>query len=159
MYTTQRATHKITTTTTGAADPATCTIDANASIETVDAYFTDGGRQRTNIYDAGALAVGACINGPALLIQPICVIVVEPGWIASRMPSGDIAIRAKGHAASVTPGGARALPRSADPVMLSIFAHRFMGIAEQMGRTLQRTSLSVNIKERLDFSCALFDQV
>jgi 5-oxoprolinase (ATP-hydrolysing) len=45
---------------------------------------------------------------------------------------------------------------AADPVQLSIFGHRFMGIAEQMGRTLQRTSISVNIKERLDFSCAVF---
>jgi 5-oxoprolinase (ATP-hydrolysing) len=46
----------------------------------------------------------------------------------------------------------------ADPILLSVFSHRFMGIAEQMGRTLQRTSMSVNIKERLDFSCALFAQ-
>ncbi|EFN55823.1 hypothetical protein CHLNCDRAFT_145342 [Chlorella variabilis] len=90
--------------------------------------------------------------GPVMLIDDISTIVVEPGWTAHITASRDVRIelgqRQQQHVSSDT---------ECDPIQLAIFSHRFMGIAEQMGRVLQRTSISVNIKERLDFSCALFD--
>lgn len=76
--------------------------------------------------------------------------VVEPGCTAVITRTGDIEIE-------VTEMSEKKVTTAYDEIYLSIFSHRFMGIAEQMGRTLQRTSISVNIKERLDFSCALFD--
>ena len=99
------------------------------------------------------LPVGAGVDGPALIIEPHQTIVVEQGWRAS--------ITAKNH---VLMTRVESLPRreaigaKADPVMLEIFNHLFMSIAEQMGVTLQNTAYSVNIKERLDFSCAVFDR-
>ena len=100
-----------------------------------------------------ALAVGAGVDGPALIIEPHQTIVVEQGWRAE--------ITAKNHVVMtrVEPMPRReAIGTKADPVMLEIFNHLFMSIAEQMGVTLQNTAYSVNIKERLDFSCALFDR-
>ena len=91
------------------------------------------------------------IQGPAIIIQEVATVVVEPHCHALITSEGDIEITVQ--SGSRPPINAT----TADPVYLSVFAHRFMGIAEQMGRTLQRTSISVNIKERLDFSCALFD--
>jgi 5-oxoprolinase (ATP-hydrolysing) len=83
-------------------------------------------------------------------VQDVATVVVEPGCEASITASGDIAI-------VIQRSEELSISTKVDPIFLSIFSHRFMGIAEQMGRTLQRTSVSVNIKERLDFSCALFD--
>ena len=100
-----------------------------------------------------ALPVGAAVDGPALIIEPHQTIVVEHGWRAE--------ITAKNHVVMtrVEPMARReAVGTKADPVMLEIFNHLFMSIAEQMGVTLQNTAYSVNIKERLDFSCALFDR-
>ena len=104
------------------------------------------------------------IKGPAILIDDISTIVVEPGWIASITLDHNVKIdlctndEAKidhmAHMKDEEEGGASGV--ECDPIQLAIFAHRFMGVAEQMGKTLQRTSISVNIKERLDFSCALF---
>ncbi|KAG5187249.1 Hydantoinase B/oxoprolinase-domain-containing protein [Tribonema minus] len=87
-------------------------------------------------------------------LQDVSTVVIEPACEAAITPEGDITVavgQGRGRGAGLKAGG------PPDPIYLSIFAHRFMGIAEQMGRTLQRTSISVNIKERLDFSCALFD--
>ncbi|CAM9353868.1 unnamed protein product, partial [Hapterophycus canaliculatus] len=101
-------------------------------------------------------------KGPAILIQDVSTVVVEPGCTATVSTYGDVAIEVgdiagDGGDGGDSSGGRKRIKRELDPVYLSIFAHRFMGIAEQMGRTLQRTSISVNIKERLDFSCAVFD--
>ena len=99
------------------------------------------------------MPVGAAVDGPALVIEPHQTIVVEQGWRA--------AITAKNHVllTRVEPIARReAIGAKADPVMLEIFNHLFMSIAEQMGVTLQNTAYSVNIKERLDFSCAVFDR-
>ena len=74
---------------------------------------------------------------------------MEPGCTAHITEAGNIRIDVGG-------GGGGGASEALDPIQLAIFSHRFMGIAEQMGRTLQRTAVSVNIKERLDFSCALF---
>ncbi|KDD76224.1 hydantoinase B/oxoprolinase, partial [Helicosporidium sp. ATCC 50920] len=115
------------------------------------AYFALGGRQDTPVFDLGALEPGARLPGPAIVLNETSTIVVEPACVAHVTEAGHVRIE-------VGCGGARdELPTAMDPIQLAVFSHRFMGIAEQMGRVLQRTSVSVNIKERLDFSCALFD--
>jgi 5-oxoprolinase (ATP-hydrolysing) len=94
---------------------------------------------------------GARIKGPALLLEENSCVVVEPGWEAKFTGRGDLILTDAGVEASM----AGPAPE-ATPVELELFNHRFAAIAEQMGATLQRTALSVNVKERLDFSCALF---
>jgi 5-oxoprolinase (ATP-hydrolysing) len=116
-------------------------------------FFSNGRWRDARVYLRGALALGARVKGPALIIEPHQTIVVEEGWRAE--------ITQKNH---VVMQRYAALPRreavgaKADPVMLEIFNNLFMSIAEQMGVTLQNTAYSVNIKERLDFSCAVFDR-
>ena len=112
-------------------------------------YF-DTSEVDTPIYQLPQLSPGAVINGPAIIMQDVATVVVEPGCQACITLDGNIEIE-------ILETMNKVVSEALDPIYLSIFAHRFMGIAEQMGRTLQRTSISVNIKERLDFSCALFD--
>ena len=124
------------------------------------AYFEVGGRQATPAHLLGALRPGHVVPGPAILIDEISTIVVEPRCTAYITGDHDVRIEVGPSAPSVPAEDGDAAPAAAtacDPIQLAIFSHRFMGIAEQMGRVLQRTSISVNIKERLDFSCALFD--
>lgn len=118
--------------------------------ELVSVYF-EGGRRQTPVYDFAELLRGHVVPGPAIIIQNVATVVVEPDCIAVVSSSGDLEI-------TLSVSAARSIGVALDPVYLSVFSHRFMNIAEQMGRTLQRTSISVNIKERLDFSCALFDK-
>lgn len=114
-------------------------------------YF-EGGRQETPIYKLEDLDVGDRIKGPAILADGTQTIVVTPDASALVIEThvvidiGD----SDGQDKKVD-------TKEADPILLSIFAHRFMAIAEQMGRALQKTSVSTNVKERLDYSCALFD--
>jgi 5-oxoprolinase (ATP-hydrolysing) len=100
---------------------------------------------------AAVSSAGYLVEGPAMVIQDVATVVIEPGCSCFVNLAGNLEITV--HAS----GTQTVSPTIVDPIYLSIFSHRFMGIAEQMGRTLQRTSISVNIKERLDFSCALFD--
>jgi 5-oxoprolinase (ATP-hydrolysing) len=95
---------------------------------------------------------GAIVEGPALIVEPNQTIVVEAGWQA-RVNDHDHVVMSRAVAATRR----QAAGTRADPVMLEIFNNLFMSIAEQMGVTLQNTAYSVNIKERLDFSCAVFD--
>ena len=95
---------------------------------------------------------GHSLRGPALVIEPIGTIVVEPGWSA-QMNSRRHVILTRHEAVERV----QSVGTQADPVMLEIFNNLFMSIAEQMGVTLQATADSVNIKERLDFSCAVFN--
>uniref|UniRef100_A0A452V663 5-oxoprolinase, ATP-hydrolysing n=1 Tax=Ursus maritimus TaxID=29073 RepID=A0A452V663_URSMA len=111
-------------------------------------YF-EGGYQETPVYLLGELGYGHKLQGPCLIIDSNSTILVEPGCQAEVTETGDIRISVGAEAPSTV--GAQL-----DPIHLSIFSHRFMSIAEQMGRILQRTAISTNIKERLDFSCALF---
>uniref|UniRef100_A0A5G2QF41 5-oxoprolinase, ATP-hydrolysing n=1 Tax=Sus scrofa TaxID=9823 RepID=A0A5G2QF41_PIG len=108
-----------------------------------------GGYQETPVYLLGELGYGHKLQGPCLIIDSNSTILVEPGCQAEVTETGDIRISVGAEAPSTV--GAQL-----DPIQLSIFSHRFMSIAEQMGRILQRTAISTNIKERLDFSCALF---
>ena len=124
--------------------------------------FFENGWEEVHIYMVDALQPGHVIQGPALIIQRISTVVIEIGCIARVTSGGDLDISvACSNSFNETTASMNFASDSidcikADPVMLSIFGHRFMGIAEQMGKTLARTSVSVNIKERLDFSCALF---
>ncbi|MES0152429.1 hydantoinase B/oxoprolinase family protein [Mesorhizobium sp. M0018] len=115
--------------------------------------FVDGVWRDAGIFPRETLKPGNKIAGPALIIEPNQTIVVEPGWQAEITAKNHVLMRRvekkRRHAA---------LGTEADPVMLEVFNNLFMSIAEQMGVTLQNTAYSVNIKERLDFSCAVFDR-
>ncbi|TAQ89419.1 hypothetical protein B7494_g2298 [Chlorociboria aeruginascens] len=113
-------------------------------------YF-EGGRQDTPIYKLEDLGVGDRIHGPAILADGTQTIVITPRATALIIET-HVVINMVEHA-----NKDELTTNEVDPIMLSIFAHRFMAIAEQMGRALQKTSVSTNVKERLDYSCALFD--
>ncbi|MEK8049326.1 hydantoinase B/oxoprolinase family protein [Ideonella sp. DXS22W] len=104
------------------------------------------------LYQREALAAGTQIDGPAVIAERNATTVLEPGWQARVLPGGELLLQRVRPRAVV-----HAVGTAADPVMLEVFNHLFMNIAEQMGLRLQNTAHSVNIKERLDFSCALFD--
>ncbi|WP_099868156.1 hydantoinase B/oxoprolinase family protein [Pararhizobium haloflavum] len=114
--------------------------------------FTEGAACEADVFLREAIKPGQAIKGPAIIIEPNQTIVIEPGWQAGLTSADDIVLeRVEAKAAH------HAIGTTADPVMLEIFNNFFMSIAEQMGVTLQNTAYSVNIKERLDFSCAVFD--
>lgn len=125
-----------------------------ATLGTTKAYF-ENGWQEVPVYKIEDLKPGHNIPGPSIIVQPISTVVLEVGCEAYVTANGDLKI-AIGKEPIAHHTDDMTVEVKEDPVQLSIFAHRFMGIAEQMGRTLQRTSISVNMKERLDFSCALF---
>jgi 5-oxoprolinase (ATP-hydrolysing) len=114
--------------------------------------FMAGRDHDTPVFNRESLQAGARIAGPSILFERTSTTVVEPGWTASVSANGDLVLeRTEPLPSRIAPG------TQADPVMLEIFNNLFMSIAEQMGAALQSTAHSVNIKERLDFSCALFD--
>jgi 5-oxoprolinase (ATP-hydrolysing) len=114
-------------------------------------YFTDGWIE-TPCYDRDVLLPGMKLSGPAILRERNTTIVIEPGWQADVTSLNHLVLR------RVQPlRREHAIGTQADPVLLEVFNNLFMAIAEQMGITLANTATSVNIKERLDFSCALFD--
>uniref|UniRef100_A0A1I8GUT3 Hydantoinase_A domain-containing protein n=1 Tax=Macrostomum lignano TaxID=282301 RepID=A0A1I8GUT3_9PLAT len=121
-------------------------------------YFEGVGWQTVGIYRLDRLSPGQCITGPAVVLEQNSTVLVEPDWTASLTKTADLLISRKSAeaAASVNETAVAESEVKVDSIQLSIFSHRFMSIAEQMGRVLQRTSISTNIKERLDFSCALF---
>lgn len=120
-------------------------------VDRVDAYFCGGWRQ-TPVHARDGLQPGDAIDGPAIIIETTATTVVEPGWRAEITPRRHMLLRRVQPRASQ-----QAVGTQADPVMLEVFNNLFMSIAEQMGAVLANTAYSVNIKERLDFSCAVFD--
>ena len=114
--------------------------------------FTNGAWAGVGLYERAGLPPGRQVDGPAIIAEDLATTVVEPGWRAVVTGSGDLILERT----SPRPGRSDATTR-ADPVMLEIFNNLFMSVAEQMGVRLQATAHSVNIKERLDFSCAVFD--
>jgi 5-oxoprolinase (ATP-hydrolysing) len=133
-------------------EPTHATGPLPAPLETTS-LFTAGTTHQTPIYHRAALPAGVTIPGPALLREANATTVIEPGWRA--------AITAQNHCLLT-----RTKPRdnarikdaeTPDPVLLELFANLFMSVAEQAGTVLRNTAQSVNVKERLDFSCALFD--
>lgn len=116
-------------------------------------FFADGAWRDAGIFRREDLKPGHKVAGPALVIEPNQTIVVEPGWQAEITARNHVLLRRIEKKARQA-----ALGTEANPVMLEVFNNLFMSIAEQMGVTLQNTAYSVNIKERLDFSCAVFDR-
>jgi 5-oxoprolinase (ATP-hydrolysing) len=115
-------------------------------------FFSGGKWRRALVYTRDTLSPGQKVGGPAIIIEPHQTIVVEAGWRADLTAKDHLVLRRIEKLAR-----ARAIGTRADPVMLEVFNNLFMSIAEQMGVALQNTAYSVNIKERLDFSCAVFD--
>ena len=134
------------------ADPAATAAGLAAARVAVVPMFADGAWVDAPLYRRDALPPGAAIDGPAIVAESTATSVIEPGWRATMSARGDLVL-----ARSVPRPLRRAVGTDADPVMLEIFNNLFMSIAEQMGYRLQNTAHSVNIKERLDFSCAVFD--
>ncbi|AJQ92428.1 hydantoinase B/oxoprolinase family protein [Gynuella sunshinyii] len=114
---------------------------------------TGGNTAQAPFYLREQLSAGIAIKGPAVIIEANSTIVIEPGWQGCLSDHNDVILeRMEALPARVSIG------TDADPVMLEIFNNLYMHVAEQMGLVLQNTAVSVNIKERLDFSCAIFDQ-
>jgi 5-oxoprolinase (ATP-hydrolysing) len=114
--------------------------------------YTERAFRDAHVHDRDALRPGDAIDGPAIVRERNATTVVEPGWRAT-LTARDHIVLERVEAAN----RAHAIGTTADPVLLEVFNNLFMAIAEQMGVTLANTAYSVNIKERLDFSCALFD--
>jgi len=138
-----------------AGDRAAAPHRPDASVEVPMYCLADqqpAGWRTARLFDGASLKPGVCFDGPAIVAERNATVVLEPGWRALVSAAGNLELRR-----------ARARPRStalgtrADPVMLEVFNNLFMNVAEQMGLRLQNTAHSVNIKERLDFSCAVFD--
>ena len=135
----------------GSAPPAAGSGPAH--IATHDIYL--GHRwQRCTFYNRAALPTGWRIAGPAVIIDSAGTTLVEPGWQGDVDAAANLVLARLAPAAKATAPVSEAAP---DPIRLELFANRFMAIAEEMGEALKTTAWSVNIKERLDFSCALFD--
>ena len=114
--------------------------------------FTGGGWAQVDLFPRAGLRPGHAVDGPAVITEELATTVVEPGWRAVVSDRGDLLLSR----VTARPDQAE-LDTKTDPVMLEIFNNLFMSVAEQMGVRLQSTAHSVNIKERLDFSCAVFD--
>jgi 5-oxoprolinase (ATP-hydrolysing) len=113
--------------------------------------YANGAWRDAMLHERAALAQGDAVAGPAVIAEPDCTTVVDDGWRATTTPQGHLLVK------RVRARGGPDAGTGADPVLLEIFNSLFMSIAEQMGVALESTAQSVNIKERLDFSCALFD--
>ena len=153
-----------------------CAARQPHALETATVYF-DGAAQLTQVYRRADLRPGDRLRGPAIVEEDHATTIVDPHWDAEVLSGGELLLTVTSDDAdardeNATTGRSRkasARPErterqrassqessEADPVLLEIFNQRFAAIAEQMGRTLQRTAISVNVKERLDFSCAIF---
>ncbi|HEX4260050.1 MAG TPA: hydantoinase B/oxoprolinase family protein, partial [Acetobacteraceae bacterium] len=112
-----------------------------------------GAAHAAPVFERADLRAGDRIAGPALILESGATTIIEPGWTAEATPRDHLLLH------RTSPRGRRvaAGTESADPVLLELFNNIFMSAAEQAGAVLQNTSMSVNIKERLDFSCAVFD--
>ncbi len=113
--------------------------------------WMDGWRD-VPLYDRATLGAGAALRGPAIIKEETGTVVLEPGWNGRVDATGNLILER--HQTMARPP---AVGTEADPVLLEVFNNLFMSIADQMGATLANTAWSVNIKERLDFSCAIFD--
>ena len=141
-------------------EESTADITAAQALDNVSMY-SGGESHRAPVYQRDDLQPGQRIDGPAIIVESTATTVVEPGWQATMTAMRHLLLE------RVVPLPARTAigtahrgkdHRGADPILLEIFNNLFMSIAEQMGATLANTAYSVNIKERLDFSCAIFDR-
>ena len=134
--------------------PPGSSTDSRAAASAVDAVrvYTNGDWHEAPLFRRDALALDQAIEGPAIITEATGTIIVEPGWRATQATGGNLILNRY-----LEREKREAVGTHADPIMLEVFNNLFMSIAEQMGATLQNTAYSVNIKERLDFSCAVFN--
>ncbi|MDX2287957.1 MAG: hydantoinase B/oxoprolinase family protein [Hyphomicrobiaceae bacterium] len=127
--------------------------------DTLTPLYSAGRWHQAPVYLRAGLAPSHRLAGPALVIEPHQTVVVEDGWQLEVTARDDLVMRQAANDAMRAPAGEPGAPAAArpDPVLLEVFKNRFMAIAEEMGETLRLTAQSVNIRERLDFSCAIFD--
>ncbi len=133
-------------------EPILASSDVEPNVFDQTQFFSSGEWQQASVYKREDLHPGQTLLGPAIIVEEIGTIIVEPGWSVCVNKTGLIVMDQKSARADQ-----RVAAQVADPVMLEIFNNLFMSIAEQMGLRLQNTARSTNIKERLDFSCAVFD--
>ncbi|WP_150525425.1 hydantoinase B/oxoprolinase family protein [Roseibium sediminis] len=137
----------------GLSEPDLSLVSGAANPTRSSRMFADGEWREAGIFKRRGLKPGMKVEGPALIMEPHATIAVEDGWQAEINAKDHVILR------RIVPlKRSLAIGTKADPVMLEVFNNLFMSIAEQMGVTLQNTAYSVNIKERLDFSCAVFDR-
>jgi len=115
-------------------------------------FYSQGAWHDADVWQRDALASGQVISGPAIIAEANQTVVVEPGWSAAMTERRDLVLTRTSAKQRENIGV------EADPVLLEVFGNLFMGLAEEMGEALRATAQSVNIKERLDFSCAVFDR-
>ncbi|MBY0550409.1 MAG: hydantoinase B/oxoprolinase family protein [Candidatus Obscuribacterales bacterium] len=155
----------------GANIPFVTSGSANGEPVCFRKIFSHNQWREAGLFRRSNLSVGQVVSGPAILAEDTATTILEPGWEATVLPDGSLLLSSTAVVGSGAPcasaiataesaWGARMSDGAAqsDPVKLELFNSLFMFIAEEMGLTLQNTSYSVNIKERLDFSCAIFDQ-
>jgi 5-oxoprolinase (ATP-hydrolysing) len=133
------------------ASPASAGRAGEADTATGTRFFSRGSWHEAPVYKRESVWPGQTIAGPALLIEPNQTVVIEQGWTLQVSARNDLVLT------RTEPRQREKLGKEADPVLLEVFNNLFMAIAEQMGEALRNTAQSVNIKERLDFSCAVFD--
>ena len=117
----------------------------------IERFYARGAWHEARFVRRDAMRPGDRLTGPAVLVEPHTSIVIEAGWRAEITAHDHVVLR------RIAPRETRAVGTEADPVMLEVFNNLYMSIAEQMGAVLENTAASVTIKERLDFSCAVFD--
>ena len=136
-------------------DDAVATVSPPSAIASYPPsnVFMNGGRTTAQTLHRDAIKAGENVNGPAIIVENGSTTVVEPQWQATATQTGSLVL-ARTQARAV----AEADTHKADPILLEIFNNLFMSVAEEMGAVLAKTAHSVNVKERLDFSCAVFDE-
>ncbi|EIJ36626.1 hydantoinase B/oxoprolinase family protein [Thiothrix nivea] len=118
--------------------------------------FMRGEWRETPFYQRDALQIGQSITGPAVILESTGTVIIEPNWQVQLTDQGNLVMEQFPSSSSL-PAPLAGETTAPDPIRLEIFNNLFMSIAEQMGFVLEQTAVSVNIKERLDFSCAIFD--
>ncbi len=139
--------------TDAALEPRAGAASTPAARRFADAWFSGTGRTQSPVFDREALGPGCEITGPAIVLEDAGTLVIDPGFRGRVEREGILVLT---DAAGPERPATADLSRP-DPVRLEVFGHRFMSIAEQMGAVLRNTAVSTNIKERLDYSCAVFD--
>jgi 5-oxoprolinase (ATP-hydrolysing) len=115
--------------------------------------WSNGKVRDAPVIDRTTMCIGEIVQGPAIITEPTGTNILEDGWEAECVSGGNLVLRR-----TSTVARQEAVGTKVDPVMLEVFNNLFMSIADQMGATLANTAYSVNIKERYDFSCAIFDE-
>ncbi len=129
----------------------------SARAEATTKIFLQAVERTAEVFSRKDLVPGQTISGPAIICEPTSTILIEPDFIARVLPAGELELTRTQNEVECQVEEKALSSNTADPVLLEIFHNHFASIAEQMGETLRQTAHSVNVKERLDYSCALFD--